>query len=274
MTAPNGPNDTATFQTSNRTDIAIGFIEVNRIVISAGASNFNFTIMPPGQGGNLTISGTGISNGSSAIQSFIVLGHLAFINAANVGTLVNITNGDGINGSITFSNSASAGSATFVNANNSSMTFSNTATAESANITLRGGTQFGYQNGAQASFQDNSSAANAVITINGGEGGDSGPGAVLYFRDTSSAAASTLMTNSGVNGSIAGRIEFSNNSTAMTSTLIASGWGASIVLEDNSIADMARIQVNYNGNLDIRAHAAPGVTVTSIEGDGYIMAWE
>ena len=207
MTVPNGPNDTATFQTSNQTNILISAnTEVNRITFSPGANNFSFT---SATGTTLTISGSGMDNDSPTIQAFIILGHLAFINAANAGTLANISTGN--NASITFSNSASAGSvtfvnysgstinfldsstasdasflnasgssmtfsdssaaanATFINSYNTGLTFSHTATADSANITLNG-LNAGTQNGAQASFIDTVSSAGGIafITINGG----------------------------------------------------------------------------------------------------------
>src|SRR5215471_8186359 len=61
-TVPNGPADTATFASSNRTRPFIAFnAEVNGIVFNPGASAFTIANVP-GTSPTLTISGDGITN--------------------------------------------------------------------------------------------------------------------------------------------------------------------------------------------------------------------
>ena len=72
MTVPNGPSDTATFATSNRTAVSLSaYTEVNGIVFNAGASAFTITVSPANLGRLLTISGVGITNDSGVIQHFV-----------------------------------------------------------------------------------------------------------------------------------------------------------------------------------------------------------
>ena len=61
-TIPNGPSDTATFQSSNVTDVLLSAdTEVNGVVFGAGASAFTITTTPRL---TLTISGVGLTNNS------------------------------------------------------------------------------------------------------------------------------------------------------------------------------------------------------------------
>lgn len=265
MTVPNGPNDNATFQTSNRTIISLSAdTEVNGIIFNSGASPFAITNATA-----LTISGTGVTNSSGITQSFYIFGHMAFTNASRAGDFTSFTNIT----TVTFSNSATAGSATFTGYPGSIMRFSNSSTAESVNVTLLGSND--PESAAQAVFVDSSSAANALFTINGGQPSNGGRGALLQFWNTSSAGASTLITNGGVGGGGPGMTVFAGNSAAMTATLIANSASSiaqagTIIFRDNATGDMASVKVFGNGSLDISDHASPGIAVGSIEGDGYV----
>jgi len=53
-----GPNDTATFDVSNTTNINVSGIEVNSITFTPGASAYTLTI----RDSDMTISGVGITN--------------------------------------------------------------------------------------------------------------------------------------------------------------------------------------------------------------------
>ena len=69
---PNGPSDIATFAQSSQTDVNISTSqEVDSIVFTSDADSFTLAI-PPGSfyGGELTISGTGVINNSSVLQTF------------------------------------------------------------------------------------------------------------------------------------------------------------------------------------------------------------
>ena len=283
MTVPNGPSDIATFQTSNQRFVSVSAeTEVNGIIFNSGASPFEI-VSGNGTAITLTISGTGVTNSSGITQTFFISGHMAFTNASRAGDFTSFTNV----GTITFSNSATAGSATFISYPGSTMSFSNSASAGSAPFTSYPGSIMSFSNSstaesvnvtllrrngpkgaaAQALFVNNSSAANALFTINGG--------ALLQFSNTSSAGASTLITNGGVGGEGPGMTVFAGNSAAMTAALIANSastiaQAGTIIFRDNATGDMASVKVFGNGSLDISDHAAPGVAVGSIEGDGYV----
>src|SRR5215471_6396612 len=96
-TIPNGPGDTATFASSNRTSIDIfAFdMELNGIVFNPGASAFtiatNLQVAP-----QLTISGVGITNNSGVVQNFVLTNpatQMFFINNATAGSLTAFTGG-------------------------------------------------------------------------------------------------------------------------------------------------------------------------------------
>jgi autotransporter-associated beta strand protein len=271
MTVPNGPSDNATFQTSNQRFVSLSAdTEVNGIIFDSGASPFEIV---NGSAITFTISGTGVTNSSGIIQNFFISGHMAFTNASSAGDFTSFDN----LATITFSNSASAGSATFVGYPNSAITFSGSSTAGSANVTLQGvtlqGGLGGGTGGAGVIFQDSSSAANALFTINGGQG--LGGGALVVFYNASSAGASTLVANGSVSGGVPGKAIFAGSSTAMTATLIANSGpsiaaAGKVTFSNNSTGDMADVKVFGNGNLDIREHDSPGVAIGSIEGDGYV----
>jgi hypothetical protein len=211
MTVPNGPNANATFQTSNRTLVSLSAdTEVNAIIFNSGASPFYIV---NGTAITVTISGTGVTNSSGITQSFFISGHMAFTNASRAGDFTSfiLPTTTSNHATITFSNSATAGSATFLNYPGSIMSFSNSSTAESANVTLLGGGN--PESATQAVFANSSSAANALFTINGGQPSNGGLGATLEFFNTSRAGAGTFITNGGVGGGGPGM--------TMTATLIA-----------------------------------------------------
>src|SRR5690349_8761896 len=73
MTVPNGPADTATFNSSSISDVSISAdTEVNGIVFNPGASAYTITslIHTPGDL-FLTIGGAGIINNSGVTQNFV-----------------------------------------------------------------------------------------------------------------------------------------------------------------------------------------------------------
>src|SRR6266480_3470962 len=131
-TIPNGPGDTATFASSNRTSIDIAFnVEVNGIVFNPGASAFTIASNPAAVP-EITISGVGITNNSGIVQHFVVnrgAAQILFLNSATAGSLTDFTSF----GTITFGGTSTAGSATFTN--NALLNFTNTATAGDATFT-------------------------------------------------------------------------------------------------------------------------------------------
>jgi T5SS/PEP-CTERM-associated repeat protein/autotransporter-associated beta strand protein len=109
---PDGPSDVATFDTSGNTSISLPTsITLDRAVFNPGASAYTITANP----GPLDFQGTGVVNNSGITQNFAT----------------------GASSSITFENSATAGSMTAYS-NSGSMNFSNTSTADNATITNTG----------------------------------------------------------------------------------------------------------------------------------------
>jgi autotransporter-associated beta strand protein len=267
-TVPNGSTDTATFGKSNTTSVSISAnTEVNGIVFNSGANAFTITASPTF---TLTISGVGITNNSGVTQN-----------------LVTAVDGSGNFGTVSFSNSATAGSMTVITNKASTLgfqfpggggfggttVFNNTSTAGSATINNNGGAVFGTGPGTTI-FNDSSTAGNATINNSGASADQAGAG-LINFDNTSSAGSATITNNGSAFTYIfaaAGTI-FLDSSTAGAATLIANGGsaggnGGRINFDANSDGGTARVEVFGNGKLDISGHNAPGVTIGSIEGDG------
>ena len=105
--------------------------------------------------------------------------------------------------------------------------------------------------------------------------GANGEFGLIVFTNSATAGTSTMFTNNGgtVSGAPGGSTVFHGSSTAASATLIANsgtggGEGGQIFFDENSTGGTSRVELFGNGSLDISAHAAPGVTIGSIEGDG------
>ncbi len=291
-TIPNGPSDTATFQSSNETDVSLSdYTEVDGIVFGVGANAF--TITPTRR---LTISGAGITNDSGVVENFIhdpdspVHAQTLFANSATAGAMTvfrNKSNPEGVNGIVYFTNTSNAGSATFIN---------------------DGAAVSGTFNGGLVAFEDTASAGNGLFTNNGGEVSGADGGLVRFGgvnRSFTTAANGTFINNGGVvSGANGGTIDltarahggeatFINNggmvsgagggvtlisvlANAEHATLIANGGtgggaGGSIQFSVKTRGGNARVEVFGNGNLDISAHAPrTPVRIGSLEGDGLV----
>jgi autotransporter-associated beta strand protein len=209
--------------------------EVNGIVFNAGASPFTLINQAP----TLTISGVGITNNSGIEQNFTPgQGQIIFTNNATAGSLTSFTNG----GAIAFTGSSSAGKASF--SNNGELTFLNTSTAGNATVINEGGKVSG-SGGAIIVFDVGSTAGNALITTDGGAVSGALNAETLFRGNAGNA---TLIANGGSGGGPGGLIHF----------------------VDASKGGTAQVAVLGNGNLDISGHAAPGMTVGSIEGNGHV----
>src|SRR5689334_14116361 len=151
-TVPNGSSDIATFAVSNNPGVSLSAATtVNSVVFGSGASSF--TVTEPGN--TLTISGTGIVNNSGVTQNFVAGpgtnidegGLISFTGAATAGTLTAFTTNVGgarVSSSVSFFDSASAATASFVN---------------------NGSSIFGASG--RTDFYNNSSADQAMVVCNG-----------------------------------------------------------------------------------------------------------
>jgi autotransporter-associated beta strand protein len=192
-TVPNGPLDTATFAVSNTPAISLSAsVEVNGIVYNSGASAFTIS---PNLGFGLTISGVGISNNSATAQSFTTglsasgaFSFVLFLNSASAGDLNTFTN----SGALSFGDSSSAGSSTFINTGG-------------ALANLNGGDTF---------FDESATASNAAFFNEAGAVSMAG-GGFIFFHDSASAGNGTFAVESGnVAGAVGGGIDFFNTSSA------------------------------------------------------------
>src|SRR5262245_53517657 len=185
-TFPNGPDDIATFNASNQTAVSLSIFgaEVSQLIFNPGASVFSITITEGAtQGGDLTISGTGITNNSGKTQNFVVDDRLYLEKGATAGDMTSFT--VKVNSFMYFFEKASADHGAFVIEGShirfgygGSISFSQQSTAADATFTINGG-NVGQANGGSVDFFDSSSAGNGVFIINGGT--DQAEGAEVIF---------------------------------------------------------------------------------------------
>jgi autotransporter-associated beta strand protein len=280
MSVPNGPSDTAIFDSSSVPGVSISAnTEVNGIVFSPLAQLTPFTITASPTR-TLTVSGVGVTNNSGVTQNFVTsvdeTGNttIAFQNNASAGSMTVFTNtglvtGGPFNPGVTsFNDTSSADSATFHNSRGFTI-FNNTSTAGSATITNSAG--LGLEGvGGTTFFNDSSSAGSATITNEGPT--ESGPGGGdTVFYDTSTAGNATIRSNGATAGpeTSPGVVSFRDSSTAGNATLIANGGsgggrGGVISFSDNSTGGTARVEVFGNGSASLPA------TIGSIEGTGFV----
>jgi len=232
-TVPNGPSDVATFSVSNRTNVSVtSGITVDSIVFQPDASGF--TINTSSEFASVLINGAGVINNSAFAQNF-------FVNAAGHDR-----------GALDFAGSASAGDA----------------------IYSEGGAAVGNSFGGTTSFFNTSTAETATFFVNGGAANGAAGGGVIFF-DSSTAGSAIFTINPGmVAGSTGGHVEFANSSNADHATLFANGGqngaGGTVFFLDDSKGGLANVVVQGNGALDLTLHNVPGVTLTSVQGDGLV----
>lgn len=236
MIVPNGPNDTAGFYLpSSQTAIVLSAnTTVNSIFFGNSANAYTISTTPAF---TLTISGTGITNGSMSMQSFVLpvnssgqFGNLRFINGASAGEFVSFQANGGLNN----------------HQQGSHIEFFNSSTAAAGTFTNVGGDGSGGSFGGMTIFHDTSTAASALL-INNHATHASG-GGMTQLLDGSSAGNSTILNNGSPEGFPAqpGGVIFSNNSVAGNATLINRRGGFAQFL-DNSTASAATI-VNYGAD--------------------------
>jgi hypothetical protein len=284
---PNGPSDIATFAPSSQRDVNVSTSEeVNSIVFTSNSNSFTFNISPYGAlGGQLIISGTGVINNNSVVQTFETRnrGQIVFNNGSTAAsTHMSIFNGGAFppedsTGQTIFNDTSSAGGASIKNfsaeldfyGDIGRTIFNGASTADHASISNYGaGGSHGY--GGQTTFNDTSTAANASIDNLGSGPASTAGSALTIFNDASTAGHATITNHSG---DFAGETIFTGSSTADGATLIANGGSyyatCAIIFDDASTGGTARVEVFDNGYLDISGHQS-GLTVGSIEGSGNV----
>jgi len=232
-TVPNGLSDVATFSVSDETNVTVtSGITLDSIVFQPDASGF--TINTSSEFASVLINGAGVINNSAFAQNF-------FVNAAGHDQ-----------GALDFAGSASAGDA----------------------IYSEGGAGVSNSFGGTTSFFNTSTAATASFFVDGGAANGAAGGGVIFF-DSSKAGSAIFTINPGmVAGSTGGHVEFANSSNADHATLFANGGqngaGGTVFFLDDSKGGLANVVVQGNGALDLTQHNVPGVTLTSVQGDGLV----
>jgi hypothetical protein len=230
---PSGTLDTATFAASNQTSVTLARgITLNGITFDPGASAYTITENPTAATVALTLSGSGITNNSGIAQNFVTAamgaghaGTIQFTNTATAGSATVFTNNggtvSGLNGGGTFfENTATAGSGSF-NSNGATVNgafggftqFNTNSTAANATFTNSGGTVSGARGGF-VSFNNSATASNATVT-NNGVTASGAFGSFVQFRNTSTAGSATFTNNStSISGGNSTDTEFLDSSTA------------------------------------------------------------
>jgi len=291
---PNGPSDIATFAQSSQRDVNVSTSEeVNSFVFASNSASFTLHVSPFGaSGGELIISGTGVTNNSSVLQTFVARneGQIIFTNASTAASAhMSIVNGgfsissEDSTGSTIFNNTASAAGASIENFDASGFDgdigrtiFNGASTAGHASISNHGaGGSHGA--GGQTIFNDTSTAANASID-NGGSGpASTAESSLTTFNDASTAGHATITNQGGLvePPSFGGATIFTGSTSADSAILIATagvngGGGGAIYFSGASMGGTARVKVFDNGYLDITGHQS-NLTVGSIEGSGNVL---
>jgi len=225
-TVPNGSGDTATFGSSNVTDVSFSSsVEVNSIVFASDASEF--TILPDGLKHFLTISGVGLVNNSGVQQTFVssLTGFsgrgITFKGTAGAGNVTSFISNGGAQGTpgglISFYGNSSAENGTFTLENGSgfggALAFGDTASAGAASILLEGGTSTD-PFGGSLTFFSNSTAGGASITVNGGAASGSGEGTVNFYGSSSIGEAEIVLSGGEASGAAGGFVGYDSDSVA------------------------------------------------------------
>ena len=115
------------------------------------------------------------------------------------------------------------------------------------------------------------------------DSGQDAPGIIQFTNSATAGDLTVFSTQVGLSCQtcISGEIDFFDSSTAGNATLTANEddtGGGLIKFLDNSTGGVARVEVFGNGTgdftngvLDVSSHAAPGVTIGSLEGDGLVL---
>jgi autotransporter-associated beta strand protein len=221
-TVPNGSADTATFALSNTTNVSISAnTEVNGITFTPAASAYTITANPKSA---FLVTGTGITNNSGTIQSFVTAGvdvsgspgFILFLNSATAGTDTTFTNNgatgsSGFSGITFFDDHSSAGNGTFVNNGAAPNAFGGStflrgaATAANGTFINNGATERFAEEG--RTWVQGGTTANGVFINNGATITGASGGSTLLMGGT--VASGTFINNGGtVSGALGGRTVF------------------------------------------------------------------
>jgi autotransporter-associated beta strand protein len=224
-----------------------------------------------------------ISGGSASIT---VGGVVAFLDDGSAGRAAFVCDGGSgeqtFGAVIQFRNKSTAADATFVTLSGSGyqayggrIWFGETATAGNASFSISGG-----QTSFNVEFDNFSSAGTATLTVNGGDPTNVRNGSLLFWHSSTAANATIIVNGAGDPNFSGGTAGFGSSASAGNATLIANpslanGRGGTISFSGNSVGGSSRLVVNSAtagnyGSLEIGGHAAPGLTIGSLEGGGVV----
>jgi len=282
-TVPNGPDDTATFDASNTTNVFLStYTQVDGIVFNPGASPYTINVVSS----YLDIYGLGISNNLGGAQSFVNAGRhgISFYNTATAGygtiIITNTGSKTGLEGGfVSFWDESTAGAATIINlgaddnqAGPGGQTYFNDGTSAGNGTFICTGSTAAAAFAGSVIFAPGSTAANGTFTINGStvKGGLGG-----YMVVNAARAGTATITLNGATVAHGGRalLSFLDGADAEKATLIANGGsgggrGGAISFQGTSRGEKARVELFDDGSLDLSEHDSPGLVIGSIEGNG------
>ncbi|HTG45343.1 MAG TPA: autotransporter-associated beta strand repeat-containing protein, partial [Verrucomicrobiae bacterium] len=282
-TVPDGPDDVATFSTSDITAVTLhSSVEVNAIVFAPGASPF--TINPTER--SITFIGGGVINNSEITQNFVIdtatTGFLYFKGSATAGDLVQYTQSGGLpfsgQNAISFYDNSTAGTATFnVNGGPDSgnqfggiLTFWGEASADNATIIANGGGPG--TNGGIVYFNGTSTASHASIFANGATARN-GSGGFVSFQFVAATADQAVITAWGSDVGGAGNISFQDAASAANATLMANpgeAYGGQIVFSSIGAPTGGSAPIKLVGNGKLYDLLDSYLEIGSLEGDGFV----
>jgi len=237
-------------------------------------------------------------------------GVIFFLNSATAGSKTAFTNSGNGHGlaQTGFFNNSSAGNSTFLNEGGQAegdgggvTFFTDSSSAANATFTSNGGAVKGAVSGGTI-FEMNSTAGNATFINNAGvpgsiqeamvQFGDASAGngtfinngalakgaqgcQITFGGSNATASNATITNNGGAVEGAGGAATVFFDGTADNATLIANGGpgkinGGEILFIGAPKGGQARVALFGNGELNIRYHDPPGLTIGSIEGDGLI----
>jgi autotransporter-associated beta strand protein len=284
-TVPNGAADTASFDTSNQTDVSLSdYVEVATVHFETGSDAFTISDLADA---TLTISGAGILNDSGVEQNFVVgaptsYSTIWFRGTATAGSMTHFTvnpgnQPGGMGGQIWFWENSTAGDASFVTKGSSVsnggygyVEFFEQSSAANGTFLNEGSTSAASPGGATyvyEAFAGNGTFTNQPGTVAGAVGG------ATQITTSSSAENATLINNGAtVAGAHGGSTSFYENSAAANAVIIAYGGnnggdGGAISFNSGSTGDLAQIKLYGNATLDV---VSPVLSIGSLEGDGAV----
>jgi autotransporter-associated beta strand protein len=231
------PDGIATFSTTGPTNVtASGLVNIGQVIFTGTPNAPAYTITT---GDIFLVNGAGIFNNSTNTQTFNVGAPMVFINSSSASGGSHVVTYSVVGGSMSFNNSATAGTANITSSGD--IEFNNNSTAGTATIV----------NTAVVNFNDASSAGGSNITNNA-------TGFVTF--NTSSTAGTATISNSGT-------LNFANSATAGSSTITTNS-GGTTNFTGTSSGGSARFITAAGGTVDFSGLTNGGTTAGSIAGGG------